>query len=171
MHKKKFVPYMEHLLDLGSVSYTHLYTKGSEPYRVRACYALDKRPPCLYRHHSHGQETPSLSHILPVSYTHLYAALENDLKQKIANIERTHSDYDEYRYNVDEIGDVYKRQDINYQLAHTEEQAAIFDGWSACLNYFDSTLPFQLSFINHRSRPENRYNVNISCLLYTSRCV
>lgn len=33
-----------------------------------------------------------------------YAALENDLKQKIANIERTHSDYDEYRYNVDEIG-------------------------------------------------------------------
>jgi len=33
-----------------------------------------------------------------------YAALENDLKQKIANIERTHSGYDEYRYNVDEIG-------------------------------------------------------------------
>lgn len=33
-----------------------------------------------------------------------YTALENDLKQKIANIERTHSGYDEYRYNVDEIG-------------------------------------------------------------------
>ena len=26
----------------------------------------------------------------------------------------------------------------------------------------DSTLPFQLSFINHRSRPESRYSVNIS---------
>ena len=33
-----------------------------------------------------------------------YTALENDLKQKIANIEHTHSGYDEYRYNVDEIG-------------------------------------------------------------------
>lgn len=53
-------------------------------------------------------------------------------------------------------------EDINYQLAQAEDQAAIFDGWSACLNYFDSTLPFQLSFINHRSRPESRYNVNIS---------
>ncbi len=33
-----------------------------------------------------------------------YTALENELKQKIANIERTHPGYDEYRYNVDEIG-------------------------------------------------------------------
>ena len=52
-------------------------------------------------------------------------------------------------------------EDINYQLAQTEDQAAIFDGWSACLNYFDSTIPFQLSFLNHRSRPESRYSVNI----------
>ena len=29
-------------------------------------------------------------------------------------------------------------EDINYQLAQSEDQAAIFDGWSACLNYFDS---------------------------------
>ncbi len=35
-------------------------------------------------------------------------------------------------------------EDINYQLAQSEDQAAIFDGWSACLNYFDSSLPFQL---------------------------
>ena len=33
-----------------------------------------------------------------------YTALENALKQKVANIERTHPDYDEYRYNVDELG-------------------------------------------------------------------
>ena len=52
-------------------------------------------------------------------------------------------------------------EDINYQLAQSEDQAAIFDGWSSCLNYFDSTLPFQLSFLNHRSRPENKYNINI----------
>ena len=29
------------------------------------------------------------------------------------------------------------------------------------LNYFDSSLPFQLSFLNHRSRPGSRYSVNI----------
>ena len=33
-----------------------------------------------------------------------YTALENELRQKIANIERTHPGYDEYRYNVDELG-------------------------------------------------------------------
>ena len=52
-------------------------------------------------------------------------------------------------------------EDINYSVASTDDQATIFDGYCAFLNYFDSALPFQLSFINHRSRPENRYNVNI----------
>ena len=33
-----------------------------------------------------------------------YTALENELKQEIAGIESTHPGYDEYRYNVDEIG-------------------------------------------------------------------
>lgn len=33
-----------------------------------------------------------------------YTALENDLRQKIANIESTHPGYDEYRYDVDELG-------------------------------------------------------------------
>ena len=33
-----------------------------------------------------------------------YTALENELRQKIANIERTHPGYDEYRYQVDELG-------------------------------------------------------------------
>ena len=32
-----------------------------------------------------------------------YTALENELREKIANIERTHPGYDEYRYNVDEL--------------------------------------------------------------------
>ena len=52
-------------------------------------------------------------------------------------------------------------EDINYQLAQAEDQSAIFDGWSSFLNYFDSALPFQLSFINHRSNPESKYTVNI----------
>ena len=33
-----------------------------------------------------------------------YIALENELREKIANIERTHPGYDEYRYQVDELG-------------------------------------------------------------------
>lgn len=33
-----------------------------------------------------------------------YTALENALKEEVANIERTHPGYDEYRYNVDELG-------------------------------------------------------------------
>jgi len=52
-------------------------------------------------------------------------------------------------------------EDINYSVASTDDQAAIFDGYSAFLNYFDSALPFQMSFINHRSRPESRYTVNV----------
>jgi len=52
-------------------------------------------------------------------------------------------------------------EDINYSVASSDDQAAIFDGYCAFLNYFDAALPLQLSFINHRSRPENRYSVNI----------
>lgn len=52
--------------------------------------------------------------------------------------------------------------DINYAVASSDDQSTIFDGYCSFLNYFDSVLPFQMSFINHRSRPENRYSVNIS---------
>ncbi|MBV7276110.1 DUF87 domain-containing protein [Clostridium sp. PL3] len=53
-------------------------------------------------------------------------------------------------------------EDINYAVASSDDQSTIFDGYCGFLNYFDSALPFQLSFINHRSRPENRYSMNIS---------
>lgn len=52
-------------------------------------------------------------------------------------------------------------EDINYSVASSDDQSTIFDGYCSFLNYFDSALPFQLSFINHRSRPENQYTVNI----------
>ena len=52
-------------------------------------------------------------------------------------------------------------EDINYAVASTDDQSTIFDGYCSFFNYFDSALPFQMSFINHRSRPENRYSVNI----------
>ena len=52
-------------------------------------------------------------------------------------------------------------EDINYSVASTEDQTAIFGGWSSFLNYFDTSLPFQLSFINRRSRSRSKYKVNI----------
>ena len=40
--------------------------------------------------------------------------------------------------------------DVNYQLAQKEDQRAIFDSWCDFLNYFDSSIHFQLTFINHK---------------------
>ena len=37
-------------------------------------------------------------------------------------------------------------QDINYQLSQNEDKTAIFEGWCDFLNYFDSSIRFQLSF-------------------------
>ena len=51
--------------------------------------------------------------------------------------------------------------DINYSVASNDDQSAIFDGYCGFLNYFDSTLPFQMSFINHRSLTGKQYKVNI----------
>ena len=39
-------------------------------------------------------------------------------------------------------------QDINYQLSQNEDKTAIFEGWGDFLNYFDSSIRFQLSFLN-----------------------
>ena len=39
-------------------------------------------------------------------------------------------------------------QDINYQLAQNEDKTAIFESWCDFLNYFDSSIRFQLSFLN-----------------------
>lgn len=39
-------------------------------------------------------------------------------------------------------------QDINYQLSQNEDKTAIFEAWCDFLNYFDSSVQFQLSFLN-----------------------
>ena len=38
--------------------------------------------------------------------------------------------------------------DINYQLAQQEDKAAIFEEWCSFLNFFDSSIHFELSFMN-----------------------
>ena len=59
-------------------------------------------------------------------------------------------------YDLDENGERIKLPSGRWK-SHKED----ISGWSACLNYFDSSLPFQLSFVNRRSRNANRYKVNI----------
>ena len=39
-------------------------------------------------------------------------------------------------------------QDINYQLAQQEDKTAIFEEWCSFLNFFDSSIHFELSFVN-----------------------
>ncbi|MBE5834414.1 MAG: conjugal transfer protein TraE [Butyrivibrio sp.] len=39
-------------------------------------------------------------------------------------------------------------QDINYQLAQQEDKTEIFEEWCSFLNFFDSSVHFQLSFMN-----------------------
>ncbi len=39
-------------------------------------------------------------------------------------------------------------QDINYQLAQEEDKKAIFEEWCSFLNFFDSSIHFELSFMN-----------------------
>ena len=41
--------------------------------------------------------------------------------------------------------------DINYQLAQNDDKTAIFENWCDLLNYFDSSIFVQLSFINQRA--------------------
>ena len=49
-------------------------------------------------------------------------------------------------------------QDINYQLAQNEDKTAIFEGWCDFLNYFDSSIRFQLSFLNLAASEETFAN-------------
>ena len=53
-------------------------------------------------------------------------------------------------------------QDINYQLSQNEDKTAIFEGWCDFLNYFDSSIRFQLSFLNlTASRDSYANSINI----------
>ena len=46
-------------------------------------------------------------------------------------------------------------QDINYQLAQQEDKTAIFEEWCGFLNFFDSSIRFELSFMNMATDAEN----------------
>ncbi len=45
--------------------------------------------------------------------------------------------------------------DINYQLAQADDKAQIFEGYCEFLNYFDSSIHVQLTFINQRANMQD----------------
>ncbi len=65
-----------------------------------------------------------------------------------------------FRDGICKVSDNYytktiRFQDINYQLNQNEDKTAIFDGWSDFLNYFDSSVNFELSFMNLSAKDDS----------------
>ncbi len=59
-----------------------------------------------------------------------------------------------FRDGICKVTDTYYTKtvqffDINYQLAQNDDKTAIFESYCDFLNYFDSTIRVQLSFLNH----------------------
>lgn len=52
------------------------------------------------------------------------------------------------RVGADYYTKTIRFQDINYQLAQQEDQTEIFEEWCSFLNFFDSSVHFELSFMN-----------------------
>lgn len=52
------------------------------------------------------------------------------------------------RVGLDYYTKTIQFQDINYQLAQQEDKTEIFEEWCSFLNFFDSSISFQLSFFN-----------------------
>ncbi|MCR5128039.1 MAG: conjugal transfer protein TraE [Lachnospiraceae bacterium] len=52
------------------------------------------------------------------------------------------------RIGTDYYTKTIRFQDINYQLAQQEDKTEIFEEWCAFLNFFDSSVDFELSFMN-----------------------
>lgn len=52
------------------------------------------------------------------------------------------------RIGLDYYTKTIQYEDINYQLAQQEDKTEIFEEWCSFLNFFDSSVRFQLSFSN-----------------------
>ena len=59
------------------------------------------------------------------------------------------------RVGLDYYTKTIQFQDINYQLAQQEDKTAIFDEWCSFLNFFDSSVQFELSFMNMSTDAES----------------
>ena len=55
------------------------------------------------------------------------------------------------RVDVNRYNKTIQFQDINYQLCENEDKDAIFGSWCEFINYFDSSVSFEFSFLNLES--------------------
>ena len=63
--------------------------------------------------------------------------------RKLTGSEKRQIKADANRYNK-----TIQFQDINYQLSENEDKDAIFGSWCEFINYFDSSVSFEFSFLN-----------------------
>lgn len=87
------------------------------------------------------------------------AAIKKENK-KIRTVQKT-IPYDEaYPDGIIRTGNVYTKcvqfYDINYRLSSIEDQQLIFNKYCDFLNYFDSSINFQLTFLNIRGSDDDR---------------
>ncbi|MEE1256401.1 MAG: DUF87 domain-containing protein [Lachnospiraceae bacterium] len=59
------------------------------------------------------------------------------------------------RVNADYYTKTIEFQDINYQLAQPEDKTTIFEEWCSFLNFFDSSVHFEISFMNMATDAES----------------
>lgn len=53
-------------------------------------------------------------------------------------------------------------EDINYTLLHTDEKSSLFDKWCDVINYFDSSVSVQFTYIHRKRRgdaTEETFNI------------
>ena len=65
------------------------------------------------------------------------------------------------RVGLDYYTKTIQFQDINYQLAQQEDKTEIFEEWCSFLNFFDSSVKFQLSF-NNMATDESDFEKSIA---------
>ncbi|MDD2979264.1 MAG: ATP-binding protein [Hespellia sp.] len=77
-------------------------------------------------------------------------------KQKIPHTAQESIPYQEiYRDGICQVSEDYFTKtiqffDINYQLAQNEDKTTIFENYCEFLNYFDSSIQFQITFLNQQ---------------------
>ena len=59
------------------------------------------------------------------------------------------------RVNADYYTKTIEFQDINYQLAQPEDKTTMFEEWCSFLNFFDSSVHFEISFMNMATDAES----------------
>ena len=100
---------------------------------------------------------PAATHAGPSRKGGFFAGLKADAPQ---TVQQSIPYKEMYRDGICRLSDrLYTKTvqffDINYQLAQADDKAQIFEGYCDFLNYFDSSIHVQLTFINQRANMQD----------------